>query len=212
MLKGNGHLHGAGAQFFHAFFAQGFAKAPRRWITSSSLSLNACLRYSKATISRVGRRGRPALEMPPPVTAETGPNKSISSIFLPALSCRGTSKRPVMHAQQLKPAGQALSDARLNMQSTGAQQQQTQAPRLGVPQRLDGLWPVDHFLDFVNHQQRQPRWQQRGVGRAWASWAYTLLGWPSKFTRPIWQLGCRVKPGFTKPTPHDGHWKRCKPA
>ena len=62
--------------------------SPQRWITSSSLSLNACLRYSRATISRVGRRGRPALETPPPATAETGPNKSKSSIFLPALTWR----------------------------------------------------------------------------------------------------------------------------
>src|SRR5574343_1079548 len=62
--------------------------SPQRWITSSSLSLNACLRYSSATSNRVGSRGRPALEMPPPATAQTGPNKSRPSIFLPALTCR----------------------------------------------------------------------------------------------------------------------------
>src|SRR5574343_567125 len=62
--------------------------SPQRWITSSSLSLNACLRYSSATSNRVGSRGRPALEMPPPATALTGPNKSRPSIFLPALTCR----------------------------------------------------------------------------------------------------------------------------
>lgn len=113
-LERDRHLHGAGKQFFHALLAQSFTKAPKlggvarplvlkiliarkvlpggvspqRWITSSSLSLNACLRYSRATIKRVGKRGRPALETPPPATTEIGPNKSRSSIFLPALTWR----------------------------------------------------------------------------------------------------------------------------
>ena len=83
-IESNRHLHGAGEQFFHALFAQGFAQAPlwcgvarplvleysllekccqvgvspQRWITSLPLSLKACLRSSKVTINRVGRRER----------------------------------------------------------------------------------------------------------------------------------------------------------
>jgi hypothetical protein len=38
-------------------------------------SLNANLRYSSATIRRVGKRGRPALETLPPARTVTGPNR-----------------------------------------------------------------------------------------------------------------------------------------
>jgi hypothetical protein len=113
-VEGHGYVYRAGQEFFDAFFAQQFAEldqlgrvagptvykvlvakkycqvgvSPQRWMTSSSLSLKACLRYSKATIRRVGRHGRPALEVPPPATAVTGPTRSRPSIFLPALTCR----------------------------------------------------------------------------------------------------------------------------
>ena len=50
----------------------------QRWQSSSSLRLKACLRYSSATIKRIGKRGRPALLRPAPASCAVGPKRSAS--------------------------------------------------------------------------------------------------------------------------------------
>jgi len=54
----------------------------QRWMRSLSLSLKACLRYSSETISRLCKRGRPALGTPAPAitsVAQTSPSLRSSS-------------------------------------------------------------------------------------------------------------------------------------
>lgn len=60
----------------------------QRSTTDSSLSLKACLRYSRATIKRIGRHGRPAALSPPATTTAVGPNMSASSFTLPMRALR----------------------------------------------------------------------------------------------------------------------------